>query len=245
MIETSKVSQGSKPIDFDVQFGAYSSRGSSSFREVIYDELERHDREVGKAHNFDTVTTRIAGGALSLFERNTFETSVTYAEVKKNMQPMTFKNQFQKYKEDQLLSNPGGDHFKLNKDTGVINYREDQSQFTSRIGKDIKDAGENFINIFKDLGTGAPFKYIDKDGLIQEGKKAGLGGTLVDFFKDMASGMTLGKYTPNGEKSPANAREATKHFFKKIFVDALFKDMVVGVPRSAIHVSEKCSICLH
>ena len=107
-----------------------------------------------------------------------------------------------------------------------------------RIQKDIKDAGENFINIFKDLGPGAPFKYIDKDGLVKEGKKVGLGGALASFFKDMARGITLGKYAPKGEKLPANAQEATKHFFKKIFVDALFKDVVVGIPRSAIHVGE-------
>ncbi|HHT9114715.1 MAG TPA: hypothetical protein ACFYD0_15520, partial [Candidatus Wunengus sp. YC65] len=38
--------------------------------------------------------------------------------------------------------------------------------------------------------------------------------------------------------APENALEATKHFFKKIFVDALCKDVVVGIPRSAIHVGE-------
>lgn len=238
MIETSKVSKGSTPIDLDVQFGAYNSRESVSFREVIYDALERHDQGLNKAYSKDTVTTRITGGALSLLERNRFETSVTYAEGKKDIQPISLKNQFQKYKEDQLLSNPGGDHFNLKKDAKGIDCREDQSQFTVRVGKDIKDAGENFLNIFKDMGAGATFKYIDKDGSVREGKKVGLGGTMMSFFKDMAGGMTLGKYAPNGEKSPANALEATKHFFKKIFVDALFKDIVVGVPRSAIHIGE-------
>jgi hypothetical protein len=66
----------------------------------------------------------------------------------------------------------------------------------------------------------------------------GFGGTMVNFFKDMASGITLGKYTPKGENAPENALEAAKHFFKKIFVDALIKDVVVGVPRSAINVGE-------
>ncbi|TVM00255.1 MAG: hypothetical protein CV087_14910 [Candidatus Brocadia sp. WS118] len=238
MIETSKASKIGKQIDFDVQFGAYSSRETSSFREVIYDELKRHDQGVDNAHRFDTITTRIDGGALSLIERSTFETSVTYAEGKNNVQPLSLKNQFQKYKEDQLLSNPGGDSFDLKKGAKGVDCREDQSQFTVRVGKDLKDAGENIMNVFKDMGPGATFKYIDKDGLIQEGKKVGLGGTVVSFFKDMAEGMTLGTYAPNGEKRPANALEATKHFFKKIFVDALFKDIVVGIPRSAIHVGE-------
>lgn len=238
MIETSKVFQGSKPIKFDVQLGAYSSRETSPFKEIIYDEVARCDQELNKRHTFDTVTTRIMGGSLSSLERNTFETSITYAKEKKDIQPTSLKNQFQKYKEDQLLSNPGGDYFSLKKDTKGIDSREDLSKFTVRVGKDIKDAGENFLNIFKDMGTGATFKYIDKDGSVREGKKVGLGGTMASFFKDMAEGMTLGKYAPDGEKSPANALEATKHFFKKIFVDALFKDIVVGIPRSAIHVGE-------
>lgn len=238
MIETSKVSKGGNPIDFNVQCGAYNSKETSSFREIIYGVLERHDQEAHKAHHYDTVSTRLEGGALSLLERNTFETSVAYAEGKKNRQPMSLKDQFQKYKEDQLLSNPGGDYFHLKKDTKGIDRREDYAQFTKRVGKDLKDAGENLINIFKDMGAGASFQYVDKDGLIQEGKKVGLGGTVVNFFKDMAGGMTFGKYAPDGEDRPDNAGEATRHFFKKIFVDALFQDIIVGVPRSAVHIGE-------
>lgn len=240
MIESSKVGKSSKPIEFDVKFGAYSSRETSPFRKIIYDEVERCDCELNKrqTYDYDTVTSRIEGGALSLLERNAFETLVINAEIKKKIPPVSLKDQFQKYKEDQLLSNPGGDHFDLDKKTHVIDYQGDQSQFAVRVGKDMKDAGKNIINIFKDFGPGAPFKYIDKDGLVQEGKKVGLGGTLVSFFKDMASGVTLGKCASKGEKLPTNALESTKHFFKKIFVDALFRDVVVGVPRSAIHISE-------
>ncbi|KAB2834770.1 MAG: hypothetical protein F9K48_05650 [Candidatus Brocadia sp.] len=238
MIEISKASVSRKPIDFDVQVGAYSSRETSSFKEVVYDEVASRGQELNKRHTFDTVTTRITGGTLSLLERNAFETSVTYAETKKKMSSTSLKDQFQKYKEDQLLSNPGGDRFNLKKGAMGIDCCDDQSQFSIRVGKDIKDAGENFLNIFKDIGPGATFKYSGKDGSVQDGKKVGLGGTMVNFFKDIAGGMTLGKYAPNGEKSPANALEATKHFFKKIFVDALFKDIVVGIPRSAIHVGE-------
>lgn len=238
MIEGSKASTSSKPIDFDIQVGAYSNRETSPFKKIIYDEVARRGQELSKSHIFDTVTTRITGGALSLLERNTFETSVANAETKKKVSSTSLRDQFLKYKEDQLLSNPGGDHFNLKKDAKGIDCHEDQSRFTVRVGKDVKDAGENFLNIFKDIGPGATFKYIDKDGSVREGKKVGLGGTMVNFFKDIAGGMTLGKYAPNGEKSPANAMEATKHFFKKIFVDALFKDIVVGIPRSAIHVGE-------
>ena len=231
MLETPSVSPGNKPIDYGVQLGAYDGAANSSFKNIIYDELERQSSE--KTSNYDTLTTRIESGVVSLLERNNFETQALYSDTKKEASSISLKDQFKKYKEDQLLSKPGGDNFTINNGNGV-----DQSKFTVRVGKDLKDAGENFKNIFKDIGAGATIKYIDKDGNIKEGKKVGFAGTIVNFFKDMASGITFGKYTPEGEDAPDNALEATKHFFKKIFVDALFKDAVVGIPRSAIHVGE-------
>jgi hypothetical protein len=231
MIETSSVSASNKPIDYGVQVGAYDSAATSSFKNIIYDELKRQSSE--KITNCDTLTTRIEGGVVSLLERNNFETQALYSDTKKEASSISLKDQFIKYKEDQLLSKPGGDNITTKNDNSV-----DHSKFTKRVGKDILDAGENFKNIFKDIGTGATIKYIDKDGNIKEGKKIGLAGTIVNFFQDMASGITFGKYTPEGENAPDNALEATKHFFKKIFVDALCKDVVVGIPRSAIHVGE-------
>src|SRR3972149_2518416 len=197
MIETSSVSASNKPIDYSVQVGAYDSAATSSFKNIIYDELKRQYSK--KITNCDTLTTRIDGGVVSMLERNNFDTQALYSDTKKEASSTSLKDQFKKYKEDQLLSKPGGDNFTINNDNSV-----DQSKFTKRVGKDLKDAGENFKNL----------------------------------FKDMASGITFGKYTPEGEDAPDNALEATKHFFKKIFVDALFKDAVVGIPRSAIHVGE-------
>ncbi|HEY4481769.1 MAG TPA: hypothetical protein VI489_02855 [Candidatus Brocadiaceae bacterium] len=234
MIETSGVSASNKPADYGIQIGAYDSAETSSFKNIIYDELKRQSSE--KTSICDTLTTRIEGGVMSMLERNNFDTQALYSEysdTKKEASSTSLKDQFKKYKEDQLLSKPGGDNFTINNDNSV-----DQSKFTKRVGKDLKDAGENFKNIFKDIGTGATIKYVDKDGNIKEGKKVGFAGTVVNFFKDMASGITFGKYTPEGEDAPDNALEATKHFFKKIFVDALFKDAVVGIPRNAIHVGE-------
>ena len=236
MIETSNVSASNKPIDYGVQIGAYDSAETSSFKSIIYDELKRQSSE--KTSICDTLTTRIEGGVMSLLERNNFETQALYSDAKKEASSISLKDQFKKYKEDQLLSKPGGDNFTIKNDNNVIEYNIDQSKFTVRVGKDLKDAGENFKNIFKDIGTGATIKYVDKDGNIKDGKKVGFAGTIINFFKDMASGITFGKYMPEGEDVPDNALEATKHFFKKIFVEALFKDVVVGIPRSAIHVGE-------
>lgn len=235
MLETSRVSISNKQVDFRIQFGAYDSIDTSPFKNVIYDELKKRDKKEGLC--CDTVTTRIEGGIISQLERNTFEARTVHSDSKKDASSLV-KDQFKKYKEDQLLSNPGGDHFNLDKDADVIEIHTDQSKFLVRVGKDLKDAKENFVNIFKDIVPGASFKYLDEEGRIQEGKKVGFVGTVVNFFKDIASGITLGKYIPEGENAPDNALGATKHFFKKIFIDAIYKDMVVGIPRSAIHVGE-------
>ena len=235
MIETSNVSASNKPIDYGVQISAYNSAETTSFKNIIYDEVKRQSSE--KISNYDTLTTRIEGSVISQIERGNFETQAAYPDTKKGSS-LSLKDQFKKYKEDQLLSKPGGDNFNINNENNEVGYNVDQSKFTVRVGKDLKDAGENFKNIFKDIGTGATIKYIDKDSHIQEAKKMGFAGNVINFFKDMASGISCGKYTPKGEVAPENALEATKHFFKKIFVDALFKDVVVGIPRSAIHVGE-------
>lgn len=235
MIETSNVSAGSKPADSGIQISAYNSAENASFQSVIYDELKRQSE---KTPGCDTLTTRIDGGVMSQLERANFETQTFYSHTKTEPPSMSLKDQLKKYKEDQLLSKPGGDNYDLSKDSNVIDYHKDQSKFTLRVGKDLKDAADNFKNMFKDIGAGATIKYVGKDGRIMEAQKVGFAGTLINFFKDIASGITCGKYTPKGEIAPDNALEATKHFFKKIFVDAVFKDVIVGVPRSAIHVGE-------
>jgi len=146
--------------------------------------------------------------------------------------------QYKTYKEDQLMSNPGGDNFFLGKASKVIDNSYDHSRISKRVGKDLADAGNNFINAFKDLGIGAEFKYVDNDGSIKEGRKVGFAGTVVNFFKNVTSGLTLGLYTPDGEVEPQGGAGRIKHLFKKVFKEALVGDIVKGIPRSAINVGE-------
>ncbi len=146
--------------------------------------------------------------------------------------------QYKIYKEDQLMSNPGGDSFFLSKTSGVIDNGYDHSRISKRVGKDLADAGNNFLNAIKDLGIGAKFKYVDKHGSIKEGRKVGFAGTVVNFFKDIASGLTFGLYSPDGEAKPQGSAGRIKHLFKKIFKDALVGDIVKGIPRSAINIGE-------
>ncbi|MCR4290132.1 MAG: hypothetical protein NUV86_07725 [Candidatus Scalindua sp.] len=146
--------------------------------------------------------------------------------------------QYKTYKEDQLMSNPGGDNFFLSKTGEVIDNNYDHSRITKRVGKDLSDAGNNILNAVKDLGIGAKIKYVDKHGNIQDGRKVGLAGTVVNFFKDVASGLSFGLYSPEGEVKPQGGAGRVKHLFKKIFKDALVGDIVKGVPKSVIHIGE-------
>jgi len=146
--------------------------------------------------------------------------------------------QYKTYKEDQLMSNPGGDNFFLSKAGKVIDNNYDHSKITKRVGKDLSDTGNNLLNAVKDLGIGAKIKYVDKNGNIQDGRKVGLVGTVANFFKDTVSGLSFGLYSPKGEIKPQGGVARVKHLFKKIFKDALVGDIVKGVPKSAIHVGE-------
>ena len=145
--------------------------------------------------------------------------------------------QYKVYKEDQLMSNPGGDNFFLSKASGVIDNGYDHSRISKRVGKDLADAGNNLLNVVKDLGIGAKFRYVDKNGNVNEGRKVGLAGTVVNFVKDVASGLSFGVYTPEGEAKPQGAGRV-KHLFKKVLKDAVVGDIVKGIPRSAINIGE-------
>ncbi len=165
------------------------------------------------------------------------ETHVTGKNVNKPSRSSVI-DQYKTYKEDQLMSNPGGDNYFLSKTSNVIDKNYDHSSFTRRIGKDLSDAGNNLLNAVKDLGVGAKMKYVDKHGNINEVRKVGLAGTVVNFFKNVASGLSLGIYSQQGEVKPQGVVGKIKHLFKKIFKDAVIGDIVKGVPKSAIHIGE-------
>ncbi|MCF6150291.1 MAG: hypothetical protein E3K37_16755 [Candidatus Kuenenia sp.] len=237
MIHSTEFPTGSSmSVNHESSTDSIAGTGNALFQDIIHRELESQASQTISTSS--SQPTETDNTTLTQLERNNFSVRTASESIKKKKNSLSFKEQLKMYKEDQLLSKPGGDYITLNKETNTIDYNSDQSKFSKRIEKDLQDAGENFINIFKDMGLGAPFKYVDSNGSLQEGEKVGFFGTIINFFKDIASGLTFGKYTPEGESVSTNALGATKHFFKKIFVDAVFKDIVVGIPRSAIHVGE-------
>jgi hypothetical protein len=213
---------------------------SCTFENIINDELTKQETERLPGKDCGSEKECIQEDVLSKIERNNYMVQKSFVDAGTVDSSLSITEQLKKYKEDQLLSKPGGDYFETANGKGIdaIDYNKDLSQFTTRVGKDLKDAGDNFVNIIKDMGIGAKSNYIDNDGNITSTQKVGFLGTIINFFKDFVSGVSFGKYAQEGENKPDNTFEATKHFFKKIFVDALFKDIIVGVPRSFIHIGE-------
>ena len=150
--------------------------------------------------------------------------------------PLGLMEQIARYKEDQLLANPGGDRYHTDRTKNVIVAPDGPSGFIRRVGKDLKDAGRNFLNMFENFFAGAEYKYRAADGTIGSGRHSGLLGTVGKFFRNLASGLSFGAYVPEGEAVPVGASRRTKHFFKKVFGEALVNNLVAGAPRAVGHM---------
>ena len=142
----------------------------------------------------------------------------------------------EKYRDDQLLSNPGGDAYYLEKKE-VIPDAPEQRSFWGRIGKDISDAVGNVKNFFHDLLFGSKIHYRDNGNRIRTARRRGLIGSVIDFFRDLGSAFGIG----SGKRSTASAASGfTGHagsFFRKLR-QAIFGDLIQGVGGSVVHVAE-------
>jgi hypothetical protein len=143
---------------------------------------------------------------------------------------------FEKYKDDQLLSNPGGDYYDL-KEKRVVSHPRDQESFWGRVGKDFSDALGNIKNFFGNLLFGAKIHYRDENNQIQEGTQRGLLGSVIDFFKDFGSALSLGMWRPDGESEPRGFLKRAGFFLSKM-KEAFLGDLVQGVTGSLIHMGE-------
>ncbi len=143
---------------------------------------------------------------------------------------------WQKYKDDQLLRNPGGDLYYPDENRVSENPRERES-FLERVGKDISDVFGNIKNFFKNLFMGSKIRYRDENNQIREATQRGLVGTVVDFFKDMGSALSFGAWHPDTEREPQGFMERISHFGSKI-KKAFLGDLVEGVPKSINHMGK-------
>jgi hypothetical protein len=142
----------------------------------------------------------------------------------------------EKYKDDQLLLHPGGDHYYPERNQ-VIPDPAEQKSFWGRVGKDLSDAFGNMKNFFHDFLFGAEIRYRDESGAVQSANRKGLIGSVVDFFKDLGSAFTLGAWRPDGEPEPRGFMQTAGFFVTKV-KEAFFGDLAQGILGSAIHMGK-------
>jgi hypothetical protein len=143
---------------------------------------------------------------------------------------------WEKYKDDQLLSNPGGDHYYWGSKTVVRNPRE-QVNFWGRVGKDLSDAFSNLKNFFRNLFSGAKQLYRDQNNQIRETSRRGFFGSIIDFFQGLGSALSFGTWRPDGEETPKGLWDRLKFFFSKI-KKSVCGDLIQGVTGSVIRMGE-------
>jgi hypothetical protein len=149
--------------------------------------------------------------------------------------------QLRMYKEDQLLAHPGGDLVDLEA-PDPLNSAPPQDGFLQRIAKDISDAASNLVNFFKDLLAGSTQRYVDRAGKVQSAQRRGLGATILEFFKDLASGLSFGLFRPEGEPEPQGILQRISFAWRKVVEEALMEDLFLGLPSSAIHLLDDAAL---
>ncbi len=141
-----------------------------------------------------------------------------------------------KYKDDQLLRNPGGDHYYLD-EKRVVDVPKERESFFGRIGKDIADVCGNIKNFFGNLFMGSKVHYRDENNQIKEGTQRGLVGACVDIFKDLGSALTFGLWHPGEAKGPEGFMERLSYAGSKLR-QAVLGDLVEGIPQSVNHMGK-------
>jgi hypothetical protein len=138
--------------------------------------------------------------------------------------------------DNQLLRNPGGDHYYLDQKK-VVEHPEDQDSFFGRIGKDLSDSLGNIKNFFGNIFLGSKILYRDANNQIQEAQQRGLIGVAADFFKDLGSALSFGLWHPDQEEAPEGFMNRLAFSASKL-KDALIGDLIEGVPGSINHMGK-------
>lgn len=162
--------------------------------------------------------------------------SAVYEQNGQQQPAVTQTSDWEKYKEDQLLSNPGGDAYHLSENTASV-APDTSDSFLGNIAKDIGDAVANVKNFFQDFFFGATFHYKKPDGTIAAGRKKGVVGSVIDLVKDLGSALTLGVWRPDGEKAPQGIGERLQFSWKKL-QEAFSDDLIGGVAAGINNMGE-------
>jgi hypothetical protein len=135
-----------------------------------------------------------------------------------------------KYKDDQLLKNPGGDRYDLDKKQ-VHPEPVNHGSFLARVGKDLGDAWGNVKNLFRSLLFGKKVLCRGPNDEIREVNQRGLLGSVKDFFCNLGSAFTFGAWRPNDEAPPTGFMGHLGYAWRKA-KQAIFGDLIEGVTGS-------------
>lgn len=148
----------------------------------------------------------------------------------------TLASGWRKYKDDQLLRNPGGDYYSFDKKKVVEDPKERES-FLTRMKKDLSDIFGNVKNFFGNLLMGSKIRYRDANNEIRETTQRGLVGSVVDFCKDMGSALTLGFWHPGSNREPQGFMEHLSYAGSRL-QKAFLGDLAEGIPQSVNHMAK-------
>ncbi|MHC1728378.1 MAG: hypothetical protein AB9866_20645 [Syntrophobacteraceae bacterium] len=143
---------------------------------------------------------------------------------------------FQKYKDDQLLRNPGGRNYYLD-EKKVVENSPDQASFISRLGKDISSVFGNIRNMVGNIFLGSKFLYRGENSEILESRQKGLIGTIANFFKDLGSALSFGMFHPDRSEAPKGFLDRLSYSANKL-KDAFMGDLLEGIPSSINHMGK-------
>ncbi len=146
---------------------------------------------------------------------------------------------FQKYKDDQLLRNPGGRGYNLDKKEVVEpSYKE---SISGLVRKDSSDGFGNIKNFIGNMLKGTTVLYRDDKDEIQAGHQKGLLRTVGDFFKDLGGALSFGALHPDSAEAPRGFKNRLFYSTSKL-KDALLGDILTGVPSSVNHMAQNLAL---
>jgi hypothetical protein len=145
---------------------------------------------------------------------------------------------YQKYKDDQLLRNPGGNGYDLEKKEVI---RGEHRSFLGRIGRDLSNVFGNVKNFLANMVSGAKFCYRDENNHIKEANRKGVLGSIVAFFKDLGSAFTFGAWRPDGESEPKGLGKRLSYTFSKLY-KAFSTDLLGDVPAAVNHMANDLAL---
>ena len=142
---------------------------------------------------------------------------------------------WQKYKDDQLLRNPGARYYSA--DQTKVAGSPGGKPVSWLIGRDISGAVGNLRNFFANMFKGATVLYRGEGNQVRKGQETGLLGTMGNFFRDLAGALSFGAYHPNSKQAPEGLKNRLLYSASSL-KDAFLSDLIAGVPSSVNHMAQ-------